>query len=535
MKRIRFGQVNLSALNIARALGILIALAILVAFFPGQAGGGPDADTQQQRQAGQQEFSRLVSAINTACNQADYGEVKHLGQFSLDRVNKIRFNGGDGILRADILGQWFEEETTCPYISFCKNTPLERCNAEQLNAGEQLHIELFMASASNAKIKAQTGQYTESEIPTQQAAYEPPTYGSGEDNNDNNEDSGTGSGGGASGSDVSGYGTIGGGSAFVQEAGTTYSQSTADAVASSKRDLMDLDSIASSGDVVFVPGSTSFTLSDDETITVPGAVTLASNRGDGGDGALIEKPSSADAPAIMVEQNGKLTGFRVHGDDAGTHPNDRDTGGVGVDGGEGAEIVNNDISGFAKRCVIASGNDVHVHHNTITYCNEFGYGYGVSVSSQNVLIEYNRIDYYRHATVGYAGDSYVARFNVIGPHRVNHDIDMHADGDSCGSHCGGETGTLTLHHNTITSVEETSESSQPVVNMRGVSPDTTQVCSNWFYNTNRDNPVWQMDDRSGSYENMEVANNHQGEDDPGCSTGAPREACPQIQANGPGC
>ncbi len=337
------------------------------------------------------------------------------------------------------------------------------------------------------------------------------------------------------GSDVQTFGSIGGGAEFVREAGTTYSESTADVVASSKSDLMSLDSMASSGDVVFVPGSVSVSLGDDETITVPSGVTLASNRGNNGDGALIEKPSSADVPAVMVEQNGKFTGFRVQGDDAGTHPNDRGTGGLGVEGGDSAEIFNNGISGFAKRCVIAGGNNVHIHHNTITYCNQYGYGYGVSVSTQDVLIEYNRIDYYRHATVAYAGDSYEARFNVIGPNRVNHDIDMHADGDSCGQHCGGDAGTMIVHHNTITSVAETSETGQPMVDMRGVSPETSQVCSNWFYNTNIENPVWQMDNRGGPYENMEVANNQQGEDDPGCSVGAPRESCPEITANGPGC
>lgn len=338
------------------------------------------------------------------------------------------------------------------------------------------------------------------------------------------------------GSDVQTYGAMGGGSAYVQESGRTYSQSSADAVASSKSDLMGLESMASSGEVVFVPEDTSVTLTDDETITVPDGVTLASNRGSGGDGAWIEKPSAADTPAVEVGSNAKFTGFRVRGDDARAHPNDRGTGGVGVDGKSNAEIFNNEITGFAKRCVIARDN-THVHHNVITYCNQYGYGYGVSVSGTEALIEYNRIDYYRHASASYAGQSYILRYNVIGPHRVNHDIDMHADeGSGCeNEHCGGEAGTMTVHHNTLTTTQETSQTGQPVVNNRGVSPETTRVCSNWIQYTQLDNPIWQMEEGRSSYENMVVSNNRVTKDNPGCSVGAPRESCPTINADGPGC
>lgn len=348
-----------------------------------------------------------------------------------------------------------------------------------------------------------------------------------------NYNDGGGSAGGPGGSSVDG--AVGGGPEYVQETGQEFCDIPSSA-ASTKSELENALSSASSGDTVYVDGNAEIDTGFDASITVPSGVTLASNRGcNNADGGLLytdDKASEkyAGDKILQPESNARITGLRIRGAFDTTWFDNRDddsiyydSKGINVQGSD-VEIDNNQIWGFA-RSGVEGGPNTHVHHNYIHTMPREGLGYGVAMGD-NILIEYNHFNYNRHSVASGGRKSYTARYNYVGPDAIAHVFDMHQDGG----------GTIKIHHNTVEAVEDQNGGGEvPAVTIRGTPSDKAEIHNNWFYNTNdpctRPGDSWPdcaiLQNKHGNdrFVNVNHHDNHYGSDEPSCDYGAPRKSC----------
>jgi hypothetical protein len=218
---------------------------------------------------------------------------------------------------------------------------------------------------------------------------------------------------------------------------------------------------ASSGDVVFIPGTANIDLDGTSGYGIKGGVTLASDRGqNGSSGGLITKKVGAGGgwcePTLRVEGDGaRVTGLRMEGEmfpstDEPVVPESQYLVGLASRDNTGFEVDNCELRGFAWASVQVDNQDTpgvsaaHVHHNYIHYSLARGEGYGVEIYAGHVLIEANIFDNNRHSIAcgGLPGEEYEARYN----HHLGHGtgigfahFDIH---DSQGD-------TYRMHHNTF--------------------------------------------------------------------------------------
>lgn len=331
-------------------------------------------------------------------------------------------------------------------------------------------------------------------------------------------------------------GAVGGGSEYVSQLSDTekITQSDATTTVSTASGLKNEVESASSGDVIWVDGNSEIEMSGEGIIEVGSGVTVASNRGQGGEGAtIIDDEPNEDEPIFRLKgSDSRITGLKLIGFGDSSQPHDRDrTRGMGIEvEADNVEIDNNYIDNFVGRCVSISGNDAHVHHNSITYCNKLGYGYLVVTVGENTLIESNYFNHYRHAIASNGGEdmSWTARYNVVGPDRQNHDFDVH--GDSCGGDCGTAGNYVEIYENTFQGEKTYTDTGQPHVDIRGMPATDSVIRDNWFEGLDYDkySPIvieeegFSGDETEGT---ITMENNHLGTDKPSCDVGAPREEC----------
>lgn len=278
---------------------------------------------------------------------------------------------------------------------------------------------------------------------------------------------------------------IGGGTAYEH----TVSRADATVVVTNRTRLRAALDAAEPGDTVFVPGTARVNLTSDLPLVVPPGVTLASDRGvDGSDGALLYTTRGTTAtPLLVAKDEARVTGLRLRGYGEGWTPAPRDeprTHGIRVpETAANVTIDNNRITHFVSSCVAGEGDHLAVHNNYIAYCNQIGYGYGVAVE-QRGLVACNYFDHTRHAVAapGWPGNSYEARYNVVGPHVQSHAFDVHPPGGDA----------VEIHHNTVmATVRYNSNTSRvPSVRLRGVSARPSAIYANWFFQ-NASMAIWQ--------------------------------------------
>jgi len=348
---------------------------------------------------------------------------------------------------------------------------------------------------------------------------------------------------------------IGGGSEFVRNnPDLAYCDaSRADIVAEDKEELLSAIKYAESGDIIFVDGTSAIDLTGTSEIGVPENVTLASDRGcNGSDGANLFKDDAEPDEAIFGTQGENITiaGFSLEGLGNNEEPHSRDeTRAAGINVHHtGTEIYNNLIDNFVGRCIVGAGDDLHVHHNEISYCNQYGYGYGVAVHESTALIEANHFKHYRHAIAG-SGESteYEARYNIFGPGRTNSDVDMHGTEDTeCSSSTGGSSGTNQyIHQNTFVAGETYGESGHAYIQIRGEPIEQTIIEKNWFkgdleHRSVEERAIQQSKPEEGEcsiwidaepedYYSLEFNDNHYEDSEPdNCTIGAPRNECTKL-------
>jgi hypothetical protein len=236
-----------------------------------------------------------------------------------------------------------------------------------------------------------------------------------------------------------------------------------------KAQLLSALQSASSGTVIFIPGTVTIDMTGTASATIPAGVTLASDRGSGGSsGALIKRTENLNGgweePMFIVGGNNvRVTGLRLEGE---MYPQDYGNDdvyegsineryylvGIYANSRSGFEVDNCELRGWAWSAIsIRQCNNAYIHHNYIHHCQARGEGYGTNLYGGSALIEANIYDYNRHdiTGAGLPGEQYEARYN----HGLGHgnaigasNYDVHENEDALDGTAGSK---FLIHHNTI--------------------------------------------------------------------------------------
>jgi hypothetical protein len=354
-----------------------------------------------------------------------------------------------------------------------------------------------------------------------------------------------GNGGGAAGTIGETFGAVDGnntgysiGASAVQGEGVEYPvYTTGDYTATTAAELAAALANATSGQVVFVPGTAHINL-DGMHVSIPAGVTLASDRGHSGSAGGRVYWTAHTGPSsnnYMIVANGnqvRVTGLRLEGDYGGTSRLS-DIGyqeHSGMDGSiysievDNCEIFNWPVYGVVSRWEESYGTplttnstvtNAYVHHNYIHDIQSDGYGYGVGVRGGHVTVEANIFDWNRHciAAAGYPDESYEVRYNIHFGHSsywnvgvYYHLVDVHAyphhPGDSYQSADQRIGDYYYIHHNTFQNLPQYAVGIRAVPTGRGVFID-----HNIFAEISGVDkpPVWQR--TVGAYGGMFMSNN----------------------------
>lgn len=289
-------------------------------------------------------------------------------------------------------------------------------------------------------------------------------------------------------------------------------EADADYVASSRSELGDALSSASSGEVVFVESDAEISMNN-ASFDVSSGVTLASDRGnDGSDGALLyTERGSEPSQLFRMDADSRITGIRMSGPWAGGANGNTQSNAVSAVA-SGVEIDNCDIGQFSYAGVNLNNGEAHVHHNVIYENNRGGLGYGVTMSNGQPVIEYNYFNFNRHSVASTGGHrGYICRFNHFGPDSTGGVIDIHQPG-------GVESA---VHNNVVEATVSTSGHREPLqsIQIRGTPGEAYDVSENWFWNPlePRSSPGGWTNEAviqatAGSWTNVDISDNEYGED-----------------------
>lgn len=234
-----------------------------------------------------------------------------------------------------------------------------------------------------------------------------------------------------------------------------YQPSDATMVVSSAKGLVTALQSVSPGDVIYVSDDAEIDLTSAGSLEIPAHVTLASGRGRrGSEGALLYTENQDARSFLQVEGTGvRFTGLRIRGPDQEIG---KDVAvysiGIRSDGDYSFEVDNSELYGWTYGAVLVTGGNAHVHHNYIHHNRRHGLGYGVVLHEDSrALIENNVFNANRHsiAGTGAPGQSYEARYNLVGPTASSHVFDMHggSDYEERTDNISGDT--ILIHHNTV--------------------------------------------------------------------------------------
>lgn len=263
-----------------------------------------------------------------------------------------------------------------------------------------------------------------------------------------------------------------------------FTRSEADtAIADADALLEALDS-ADRGNIVFVEGGASIDLTDQEEITIPGGVTLASNRGVGGAPGGELFTNGAPRPLFVTGGDGvRLVGLRLRGQkhEGFYDPNAESVYGYDSEGFRskhaGTTIENCEFTRWTYSGVSTFGSDERVRDCAI-YDNAMrGLGYGVMVASGTVIVENNYFNFNRHsvASPGKKDQSYICRYNLQGPKTTAHMFDVHSPG-------GKE---FHFHNNRFQTAKTIRGKPTEAILLRNASENETTIHDNVFAHANR--------------------------------------------------
>lgn len=278
-----------------------------------------------------------------------------------------------------------------------------------------------------------------------------------------------------------------------------------DYTASTKADIQSALDGAAAGETVFVPSTASVDLSAGP-LTIPAGVTLASDRGAGGNaGALLFSTSKTTHHIIEPQGNDiRITGFRLKGHDdyatAGLDPATvgnaaaiKQTTGSNLEV-DNCEILNWTHAGIALLDRNADGH--HCHHNYIHHVWPQSDGYGIVMDQCGGTHEFNLFDAIRHA-VSHTGRNpvsnsantgsgeLVVQHNVVLGQITRWQFDMRSspeDAGTLGNDDGGRCGVLRLTNNYQLAVtDHEGGGTRAVAKIRGTPHATgSEYTRNWI-------------------------------------------------------
>ncbi len=314
------------------------------------------------------------------------------------------------------------------------------------------------------------------------------------------------------GAEVSAYGCpatlagspVGGGPGYLN----AVSPGQARYVVSTGSQLKSALAAATSGQVVYVADGATITIDSSNWYGtskgrsygcyVKAGVTLAGGRGRAGvTGGIIRispnlyPKNNGGYVAIGCGAGADVCGLTVVGMQDGT------SGGslwAGVWAGVSSEIHNNEIHGFGYGGVIVyrSITGAWIHHNYIHHCQQEGYGYAVGVCGKDIytgasaLVEGNIIDHARHFISGEKGrTSYTFRYNQLGAHCTNSQIDCHGQNDEYPDYAARDGAEYVYPAGDVIAIYNNTSfcTNQVLVGIRGLpySAGSISVHHNWSY------------------------------------------------------
>lgn len=261
-------------------------------------------------------------------------------------------------------------------------------------------------------------------------------------------------------------------------------------------------------ETIYLPGDVEINLSNHKSLSIPGNVTLASNRGyNGSKGALLYTENFHNRNSILIQGDSvRITGLRIEGPDKEIREH-RDelprVTGIHIRGYDNLEVDNCEIFGWSFGGVsIRDSDNAFIHHNYIHHNRRAGLGYGVALYSYDqpatALIEANYFTLNRHAIAGSGqlGVSYEARYNYVQRNTTSHSFDMHGDHESPGTGTVYAGDEIRIHRNTFYA------ENQGVV-IRGIPRRGAWIYENNFVRAKQDVAVRQR----YYYGNMQVYDN----------------------------
>lgn len=234
---------------------------------------------------------------------------------------------------------------------------------------------------------------------------------------------------------------------------------------------------ASDGDTIVV--AEGVRIDGDNRFEIPAGVTLKSNLGSGGNGAVIEYGESAlDEEAVTMNDGASLVGFRIYGPNdfpTSSEYSDDTSDGIYVRG-VGCLIEACEVAGFGHRALHVAGDQAAIRYCDVHDVAGDGYGYGVGFTndSKGGLVEHCHFEFNRHSIATNGQCTWEARNNWVAERHDtgNHAFDCHGQGDS-----------ISVHHNTF--AHNGSSSPGEALRIRGSNSSQVRFTNNW---------VWYLDD-----------------------------------------
>lgn len=310
---------------------------------------------------------------------------------------------------------------------------------------------------------------------------------------------------------------VGGGEGYTSiisesDAGVKY-------VVSTKDQLIDALDNAQEGEIIFVKGDAVLNLTDMYQLTIPGGVTLASDRGRAGSsGALLQRSRGSAITSysqiftfVAGGDNVRVTGLRFNGENAPQDdtsvPQEKYLVGIRFENRTGSVVDNCEFWGWSQAAIAQDNGTSSVHHNYIHQNQARGEGYGFVIGGGTAIVEANIFDYNRHdiAAGGLPGEGYEARYNLVLGHGNaigGSHFDVHAypgDPENIDSIAGYE---YKIHHNTFESTE------MVCIGIRALPKKGVWIDHNIFKTTYDIPPVFQR--YAGTFGGMYMTQNYIG-------------------------
>lgn len=246
---------------------------------------------------------------------------------------------------------------------------------------------------------------------------------------------------------------------------------------------------------VWIPSDATIDMTGETRVEIANNVTIASDRNLGGNKGGLIRTTDQQNVGVFVTKHPKVhfrvTGVRLKGprtDYFDPVARGRSTYDYDVTGfrayGESVIVDHCEVFGWTGAGFVPGTNETPTqgwfHHNSMHHNQMNHLGYPMDLQNGQHLIEWNYFDYNRHsiAAFGHRQNAYEARFNVVGPHAIQHAFDMHYLGeniDALGrSQRGSRAGQyVNVHHNVF---ELTSNSA---FSIQGIPQKYARFCQNW--------------------------------------------------------